>query len=358
MEREMMRRILVGLFGAVGITLAAFGPAQAQQANVTIRVATFGGLFADLEKAYVGDRLTRKTGVAVEFVRGNPNDFLAQIQANRGRRAPFDVVILDDTAQTAAIKAGLLTKLDPALVPNLKNLYPQALNEQGYGPDILYFSVGILYNKQKLQSASIPEPKSWEDLWDARLAGRVSVPDISLGQGSSFAIKMARMAGGGEANMQPGLDKIAKIKAHSYYTSSAAVTELLAAGDVWATVITSGRAWSSIDRGQPVGYAIPKEGGIAGRDTIDMVAGTQYPKEAQMFIDMALDPITQYGFATELFYGPTNTSLQGVLAAYPDLAKKFPASPEDLAQLYIPDAAAYTQDVKKTTDYWNRSVKN
>src|SRR6185437_6219863 len=105
---------------------------------------------------------------------GNPSDQFAKMLAARGREPPFDVVLLDDAVQTAAIKAGVLAKLDPAQVPNLKHLYSVSLNKDGYGPHAILFSVGIVYRKDKLKEAGIPEPTSWEDLWDPRLAGHIS----------------------------------------------------------------------------------------------------------------------------------------------------------------------------------------
>jgi hypothetical protein len=56
-------------------------------------------------------------------------------------------------------------------------------------------------------------------------------------------------------------------------------------------------------------------------------------------------------------WGPSNATLQSVFAAYPDLARKFPASQADLAQLYMPDAELVTANRKKAVDYWNRHVK-
>lgn len=350
--------VVFRILAAMLLGVIAAAPAWAQPSNVTIRVASFGGQFGDLEKAYAGDRLTRRTGITVEWVHGNPNDFLAQMLASRGRAPPFDVVLLDDTVQAVAIGQGVVQKLDPAVVPNLKTLYPQALNRQGYGPDLLFYSIGIVYNKQKLQEAGVPAPTSWDALWDPRVAGHVSVPDISLPQGSDFAVKIAQLAGGGEANLEPGLDRIATIKAHDYYTSSATLGELLASGDVWLSVWTSGRAWALIDKGLPVGYVIPKEGSVAGIDTIDLVAGSEHPKEAQQFINMALDPVSQLGIAFEMFYGPANSSLQSALAAYPEISQKFPASPADLEKLYMVDLAVYNAHVKQATDYWNRHVKH
>ncbi len=354
-----MRAAIVGFLGLLASALIGTPPpVQAQTSNVTLRVATFGGHAGDVEKAYIGDRMTRMTGVKIEWTHGNPSNFFAKMLASRGREAPFDVVLLDDAVQDAAIKAGLLSKLDPALVPNLKQLYPQARNAEGYGPYTILYSIGIVFNKEKLKAAGIPEPKSWEDLWNPKLAGHISVPEMSLPQGADFVIKIAQLNGGSEANVLPGLEKIAKLKAHSYYSSSATLGQQLAAGDVWISVWTSGRSWSMIERGYPIGYVIPKEGSILGIDTIDMVAGTPHPKEAQQFINMQLDPLGQLGWAVEMSYGPSNATLKSVFAAYPDIARKMPASEADLNQLYAAKWGVYNANLKKATDYWNRNVKH
>jgi putative spermidine/putrescine transport system substrate-binding protein len=345
------------------VSLTALGaagapPASAQTSNVTVKVATFGGHSGEVEKSYVGDRMTRVTGVKIEWTHGNPSDFFAKMLAARGRQPPFDVVLLDDAVQNAAIKAGVLARLDPALVPNLKNLYPRARNPQGYGPYAILYSIGIVYNKDRLKAAGVAEPASWMDLFDLRLAGHVSIPDMSLPQGADFVMKMAQLNGGSEADVLPGLKRIAEIKASSYYTSSATLGEQLAAGDAWMSVWTSGRAWAMIKQGYPVGYVIPKEGSILGIDTVDMVAGTAHPREAQQFIDMQLDALGQLGWAVEMSYGPSNAALQSVFAAYPELARTMPSSEADLAGLYSPDWGVYNANLARATDYWNRNVKH
>jgi len=332
--------------------------ASAQTSNVTLRVATFGGHSGEVEKAYVGDRMTRITGTAIEWTYGNPSDFFAKLLASRGREAPFDVVLLDDAVQDAAIRAGVVAKLDPALVPNLQQLYPVARNADGYGPYAILYSVGIVYNRDKLKAAGIAEPTSWDDLWNDKLAGHISVPDISLPQGADFVLKIAQLNGGGEDNVIPALEKIARIKAQSYYTSSATLGQQLASGDVWVSVWTSGRAWALAESGNPIGYVIPKEGSVLGIDTIDMVAGTPHPKEAQQFINMQIDPLGQLGWAIEMQYGPSNMTLKSMFEAYPALAERMPSSEADLKKLYPPKWGPYNAHLKAATDFWNRNVKH
>ncbi len=351
-------RSTILILSIAALAIMSLASVDAQVSNVTLRVASFGGHAGEVERAYVGDRMTRTTGIKIEWTDGNPSDFLAKLLASRGRDAPYDVVLLDDAVQDAAISAGVLAKLDPAEVPNLQKIYPRARNAEGYGPYAVLYSVGIVFNRDKLKAAGIPDPTSWEDLWRPELAGHLSIPDISLPQGADFVLKIAQINGGSEENVMPALEKLAKLKVQSYYTSSATLGQQLASGDVWVSVWTSGRAWALVDNGYPIGYVIPKEGSVLGIDTIDMVAGTPHPKEAQAYINMQIDPLGQLGWAQEMNYGPSNMTLKSMFDAYPDLAKRMPSSEADLDKLYAPKWNVYNSKLKAATDYWNRNVKH
>src|SRR5262249_13875562 len=90
--------------------------------------------------------------------------------------------------------------------------------------------------------------------------------------------------------------------------------------------------------------------------TIDLVLGSQHSKEAQLFINAVLDPLAQLGQANEIPYGPTNRVLAPVLAAYPELAKKFPSSPEDIAKLLTVNWPVFNAHYEAAVDLWNRKV--
>jgi hypothetical protein len=87
-----------------------------------------------------------------------------------------------------------------------------------------------------------------------------------------------------------------------------------------------------------------------------MAAGTEYPAEAQMYINIALSPLAQLGNATDNPLGPTNRLLAPVIKEYPEMAQRFPASPEDLKKLYLVDWAAYAPYREKVIDLWNRTI--
>jgi putative spermidine/putrescine transport system substrate-binding protein len=350
----MFARVLGSAVLASSLVLA--GTASAQQSSVKLRVANYGGIFTATQKKYVGDLLTAQTGTTVEYIDGNTVDHLAKLIASKGREPPFDAVYLDDNVQEQAIKAGVLDKLDPATVTNLKHLYPVALNAEGYGPAMCFYSVGLAYNVNKFKAAGISEPTSWADLWNPRLSGRVMVPDVSIAMGRDFVVAAAHLNGGDENSLEKGVEKIQSLKAHSYPNSSATIEVAMKAGEVWAVPWVNGRAWSLIDQGMPVRYIMPKEGGFGHTCTIDLARGSKVAKQAQEYINLALAPGPQLGLATEVPYGPTNKALAPVFAAYPEMAKKFPATPEDISKLYLMNTEAFNRNYPKLVDLWNRRI--
>src|SRR5215469_8135900 len=150
-----MYRFLLIPAAVVLAGLLATTPAFAQS-KVTLRVANYGGAFTASQKKYAGDLFTARTGVKIEYVDANSVDHLAKLIASKGREPPFDVAYLDDIAQDQAIKAGLLDRIDANIVTNLREIYDIAKNKDGYGPAMIFYSIGIAYNTQKYTEAGIP----------------------------------------------------------------------------------------------------------------------------------------------------------------------------------------------------------
>lgn len=221
---------------------------------------------------------------------------------------------------------------------------------------MMIYSIGIAYNPQKFKDAGIPEPTSWNDLWDPRLAGKVIIPDLSAIQGRAFLVAATRLNGGDESQLEKGIEKIAQLKYHSIYTSSTQVEALFPTGDIWAAPFADGRSWGLIDKGVPLKCLRPKEGAVVSIGTLDIAKGSKNVKEVYEYINTVLDPYSKLGQAYELPFGPTNSLLAPVLKAYPEVSKKFIASLDDLKQGYIPNWTAYNANAEKMVDLWNRRI--
>jgi putative spermidine/putrescine transport system substrate-binding protein len=341
------------------MSVLALGCAVVQvhsESDITLRVGNYGGQFTDTQRKFAGALFTNRTGVKVQYIDANPADHVARIIASRGREPPYDVVYLDDEVQANAITAGVLVPLKPELVANVNHVFDQAKNTKGYGPGVITYVLGICYNKDKYKAAGIAAPKSWADLWDPKLAGKLMLPSVTVGQGRMFLVAATRMNGGNEASLSKGLEKIAELKYHSIYTSSAQIEALFSSGDIWAAPFLDGRCWGSIDKGLPLGYVLPPEGGIFGITMLDVVKGTKHEKEAFEYINTALDPLSQLGQAWSMPFGPTTKLLAPILEAYPEYSHKFTWKFDDLRSVYHPDWAEFYKHQSDTMDEWNRKV--
>jgi putative spermidine/putrescine transport system substrate-binding protein len=342
------------LWGAV--LLVGSSPAALAQSNLTLQVGCYGGAFTDVEQRFAAEPFTRRTGVKIVWINANPSDHLAKMIASKGRPDPYDVVYLDDDIEAEAIDAGVLGKSGASDLPNLKFLYDQAINNENYGPAMNFYSAGIAYNVEKFKAAGIPEPTSWGDLWNPKLAGHVAVPTLDNTMGHAFLVAAEHLAGGDESTPEKGIDKIAQIKAQSYPGSSPVLDPLLTSGDVWVAPWLNGRTWGLINRGVPLRYVLPQEGGFFGMTTISVTAGTPHRTEALAFVNEVLGPLSQLGMVSEIPYGPTNKLLTPILAVYPDVAKKFPARPEDIAKLRLINWNVFHQQYPRAVDLWNRKI--
>ncbi len=361
MSDELMRKLSSSSKGAsmkyvkimLLAALTAMITVQTRAEDITLRIACYGGQFTQTQVRWAAYLFTSRTKIKIDWIDGNPADHFAKMMATRGRNVPFDLVYLDDGVQDKAVKAGLVDKLDPSIVTNLAYIYDEAKNKSGHGPGLAFWSTGIAFNSKKFAEAGIPEPTSWNDLWDPRLEGHVALPDITQTPALDLITATAHLLGGNENDTDAAFAKLSQLKPLYYYSSSSDLRNRFLSGDVWLAVWNNGRAWGMIDEGFPMKYIYPKEGGYGHLATIDMVKGTSHPKEAQMFINQVLDPISELGQANEIPEGPTNRLVEPILAAYPDLSKRFPTA-ADINKLNIPDVGAINDNFDKWVDAWNR----
>ncbi|MGC3983757.1 MAG: extracellular solute-binding protein [Pseudorhodoferax sp.] len=353
----MQRRTL--FTAAIGATLLASAGAPAFAADaepITLRVSNWGGKATQVFIKYAATIYTNKTGNKVQFIDGNSSDHVAKLVAARGRNVPYDVVLLDSDVRANAIKAGVLQKPDFARIPNAKHVYDELKNKDGYGPDFDFVSLALVYNAEKFKQAGIPAPTSWKDLWDPRLAGRVSIPVLDNGAGRAFAIQTARLLGGDESDLTKSVAEIARIKARSYFNTSQDLENQLKAGEVWAAPWADGRAYAIGDQVRTLKAVRPKEGSVSYNSTIDIVAGTPHAEAAHQFINETLGPLLQLGLAIDFYYGPTNRLLAPVIAADAELSGKIIYTIEQVKQLYLPDWNRYWPAHERAVDQWNRVI--
>ncbi len=89
----------------------------------------------------------------------------------------YDIIVPTSNAMELMIKKGDLQPLDPALLPDLKNMRPEFLNTafdpgNKYSVPYAYSTTIIGYNDKHMKALGL-DPKGWESIFDPKLACRV-----------------------------------------------------------------------------------------------------------------------------------------------------------------------------------------
>jgi spermidine/putrescine-binding protein len=333
--------------------LIASGPAQAGQFDgVTVRIGTFGGKWRDIVDAHVGKAFAAEGGT-LEYVLGQPANNVAKLIAARGQEPPIDVLETLDNFLPQLAAGGYMAKIDLAKVPNAKQLDPARYDDTKVM--VWLTEEGIIYNKAKFAEAGIPVPKTYGDLADPRLKGKVSMPDISAGGAIPALVGMSHEAGGGEADIGPGLDLVQKIAPANFWSSSSNLQTLLAGGDVYAAAAQAGnvqRLKGQVDLGivfPPVGT---KTGVLKGGYLIK-VNGTHQSAAVDWIINAFLAEPMQVATLTEGGQVPLARDALGELSRNPDFAF-IRLSPGTIGGMYQidfkqVDEAGYVRQ-------WNRKI--
>ncbi|MEI2416271.1 ABC transporter substrate-binding protein [Orrella sp. JC864] len=332
-----------GLLGAAG--------AQAQQKPQRITVAWYGGNWGEAFNACVAQPYTQATGIAVVPEIGTSTTTLAKLQQQKSSPT-IDVAWMDGGISELAEQAGVLETLDPARLKNLGNVIDQAVYKKdgaAYAVGSGYYSLGLTYNTKE-----VPEPPtSWKDLWRPDYAGAIAIPSPSNSAGVPFVFFMSRVWAVDPSNMGPVYQKLAALDAALLFDSSGAATNAFQSGEAIIGAHFNVGAWDLIDKGLPIGFAVPREGVWATDARLHLVKNSPNRQAAEAFIDTALTPQAAQCLAERLYLGPAVKDV----TVPPETARKLPWGENgSVANLSLFDWNVINARRAEITDAWNREV--
>lgn len=348
----------VAIGAAIGLISAAL--ADQPYAGQTLRFATFGGAWQKWVEQTVVPRFTHETGANVEFVPGNPQQFLAQLIASKGQTPPFDLAEMsEDTALQAARLDLVDLKFDPSLIPNLAKLAPRWQPDDHRGPVLWTTGVVILYVPEKLKAAGVSGPVTWETLTRPELKGHVALPDISQPQRGIWAA-INKNKTGDETDFRASLQAVREIQDPIIYSSAAALQTRYNDGGVWAIVGIS--PWKP--RFDPKGdalaiadYRVGDKTRIVQTSIALIPKGTPRKVLAEMFINVYLSVEVQKSLTRTQGAGPSNLEAAAELKKDPALAPLVISSAQEADQSFFPDWEKLTSVYPRWVDQWNRAMR-
>ena len=357
LSQGITRSVMASALGTLAIapltsvTMAQDKPFE----GVTLKVATWGGSWKENMENKIVPKF-EELGGTIEFVTGSPQSNLAKLIAARGQ-APFDVMEVLDAQEKDFFETNeFLQKIDLSKVPNTEFLDDWQYNDWRVAS--WHTQETICYNTEKFDELGIDPPTTYADLANPKLAGRLSIPDITSGGGLANFGAIVRAAGGDETNVQPGLDLIKDLDALKFWSRGGEVVTQFESGDVYAAVVHAGWCVRAAKAGSPVKTVHPviddEHTGVHKYGWLVIMKNSEVPDAAAWFINAYQEPEYQNEYARKSGVVPTNKKAIAQLSDDPVLVELLELDPDKIAkQLKIDYGKA---DISDWTDKWNRSV--
>ena len=283
-----LKELVLGM-AAAGLGLGLMASAALAE---NLRVLAWDG-YADQD--WVKD-FTQETGIGVDVVFiGSDDEIWAKIKGSEGQ--DFDVFAVNTAQLQRYIKAGLVTPIDVAQLPNQKEVLPRfrdleavgGVTKDGnvYGIPFCFDSIGLIYDTDKVKTP----PASMTVLWDPQYQGKVLAYDngehnfsftaLTLGYGDPFHLSDEQMAA--------VKDKLVELKRNvlSFYTTADEAQQIYNNNDVALIWANYGQQQLKALQatGAHVAYVNPSEGALAWLDNWVISKGVRDQAAAEKWIN-------------------------------------------------------------------------
>jgi putative spermidine/putrescine transport system substrate-binding protein len=310
MSIQTSRRALLGAALAAPAIWGRDAVAQIRRGD-ELTVGIWGGAQERITRQFCATPLERQHGVKINYVLGGTPERRARAYAERGRPS-FDLLYLNIFESRQAVKDGV-TMAANANVPNFAHLYEVA-KLGGFG--VAFNPVTIVYDRRKVSAPMT----SWRDFWRDDLKGKVIWPTYPGAQGTAALLMAAKIWGGGETNIDPGFQNIARLRPFAAIQGSQDQLYGMFDQDVGAASVEFGsftRKYAET-RNPNIVVADPTEGQAIATNVACITTGTRNQALAEAFVNLHLSPECQAAYAEEIYYSPTVRNVQFA----PELAAK------------------------------------
>jgi putative spermidine/putrescine transport system substrate-binding protein len=344
------RSALQGAAAVAGVSALGAFPAFGQ-ADKRIVLSTWGGDYAKLLTKHISVPVLAPKNWAVVNDEAQVTQRKAKVVAERRLpRGTSDVQALTATDVAEMTEMGVLEKLDLSKIKNAKNIIKTfSIADSPYFSPHIYSGKVVLYNPKLIKDA----PKTMASLWDPKNQGKVGIVDIQ----HVYTTMAAALVGGGKPGdfdkAKKALLDLKKLKPR-IYPSNEALAQALMTEEVGLCIMWKARAVQWQSAGANILTVAPEEGVLA------YVSGFTIPKNAPnkegayAFLDAALEPSAQEGFAVDMGYNPVVANAK----VAPDLQKRIGFTPEEEKLLVNPDLEFLAKRTGELKDFWDKEFKS
>ena len=341
-------------FFVMGITASAiltsvwisFWPGKTMAAE-SINLMMNGGAFQNLAEKLVIGPFEKKYGVTVNVTPGLSQQMLSRLKAEKTNPSQ-DVVNLDLGPAIIGFSEGLFEKINPANIPNIKDLDEIAINKDGLGPITTSHVICLAYNSEYMKK---PIPKSWMDLWNPIYKDTIVLTTPELSSGLLFLLHISMLKGGSYENIDPGIEMIKKLKPNirRWAVNHAEILKALHTEDMIALSTTTSTFVEAGLSGKPIKPILLNDGNILSPATGQIVKGTKKRELVEKFINEWLSPEAQLGWADEY-----NVLVFNKKVKFPANIRERLPSP---GQTVLYDFAKISKNLEKWVEKFTREIK-
>ncbi|MBS0640765.1 MAG: polyamine ABC transporter substrate-binding protein [Acetobacteraceae bacterium] len=318
------------------------------------------------------EQFTKETGIKTRY---DVFDSLETLEAKLlAGRSGYDIVTpSNEPTFSRLIKAGALTPIDRAKVPNWKFLDPAMMQRvessdpgNKHGAIYLWGSIGIGINPAKIKALAPDAPlDSWALLFDPKWAKKIApcgivMMDSAIDVVPSVLHYLGRNPSSGDVADFAAAEKVLMgIRPYIRTFSSGGALELLANGDACLAFDYSGDVAQASVRAKEAGkgvvveYVVPKEGAEIGFDMLAIPVDAPHKEEALAFINFVLRPEIMAKITDATRYPNAIPATRDLVnKALLDDPRVFPP-PEVVARFYTITQAGAAAD-RARTRMWSR----
>jgi spermidine/putrescine-binding protein len=251
----------------------------------------------------------KETGIKVTYDNYASNDeLIAKMQAGG---TGFDLIVPTDAYLARLKKANLVQPLNPALIPNLKNLDEQFRNAE-YDPNNEYSvpwqwgTTGLGFDPDKVGA----EVTDWNAFDLASVRGKSTYLDEARD-----AFGMALIVLGKDPNtlndddLDEARDWLIDLK-KKVKSISSDYQEPLKGGEIILAQAYSGDVFQAQVENEKLQYAIPTSGAFQWADVMVIPKDAPHPKNAHDFMNYILEPEVGAALTNYVWYGSPNKAAE------------------------------------------------
>jgi spermidine/putrescine transport system substrate-binding protein len=295
-------------FLKAGLAAAAFPSLLAAcSSGPKVREVNFFNWSKYIGKDTLSD-FTKLTGIKVNYEEfADEEEMFAKLRS--GARG-YDLIIGTDYMMPRLKGLNLIDPYPAGALKNFSNIDPQFRNtpfdpDNAFSVPYLWGTTGIGYNKKLVSKA----PASWKDLWDEKLAGKISMLDNARDViATGLLLTGHKETDSDEAAFQQVKDLFIKQRPLVKQYTSSTYMDGLVAGELFLAMAWSGDVLQSARENPQLDYVIPKEGSYMWVDSLCLVRGSQNREDTLRLVDYLLQPEVAADIANTVRYATPNAA--------------------------------------------------